>query len=78
MPVQRCPRALVRESPEVLELLPYFFEYCASIEGGGGPVWPDNRGTYYQPVKLVQAFRLLMAERLRLRPKSPEADKDAK
>lgn len=48
--VLRCPHAIADFS-----LLPYFLEYRANLG-----TWPDGSGRYYQPVKLVEAFDVLM------------------
>ena len=49
--VQRCPRAVAKSCA----LLPYFLEYKRS----NYIAWPDGKGMYYQPIKLVQAFGIL-------------------
>ncbi len=46
--VRRCPRAVAKND----HLLPYFLEYKRS----NYIAWPDGKGRYYQPVKLIQAF----------------------
>jgi len=48
--VWACPRRLADTGAR---LLPYFFEYYNNQK------WPDGRGTFYQPLKLVQAFDLM-------------------
>ena len=49
--MQRCPRAVAKSCA----LLPYFLEYKRS----NYIAWPDGKGMYYQPIKLVQAFGIL-------------------
>jgi hypothetical protein len=40
-------------------LLPYFFDYYCGVKNSGIGAWPDGRGRYFQPLKLVQAFDIL-------------------
>jgi len=40
---------------KVLGLLPHYIAYRAS----NFLAWPDGRGRYYQPLKLIRAFDLL-------------------
>ena len=49
--VQRCPRAVANNC----RLLPYFIEY----KNSNYLAWPDGKGMYYQPFKLVRAFQLM-------------------
>ena len=49
--VQRCPRAHATE----YGLFPYYKAYHNSND----LVWPDGRGRYYQPLKLINAFDIL-------------------
>lgn len=49
--MRQCPRATARG----FGLLPYFLAY----ENSNMIVWPDGRGRYYQPTKLIAAFDLL-------------------
>jgi len=55
--VWRCPRAMSRSASY---LLPYFFDHYAGVRNGNPGIWPDGRGRYYQPIKLVRAFQLLL------------------
>jgi len=49
--VQACPRTVAKNC----SLLPYFLEYKRS----NYIAWPDGKGMYYQPYKLIQAFKVL-------------------
>lgn len=49
--VQRCPRAVAKNCG----LLPYFLEY----KNSNYIAWPDGKGMYYQPFKLITAYKLL-------------------
>jgi len=51
IPVHRCPRSVTGLS----NLLPYFIAY----KNSGNLAWPDGRGRYYQPIKLVITFDIL-------------------
>jgi len=42
-------------------LLPYFFQYYSGIQNGR-VIWPDGRGTLFQPVKLRKAFDIMIPE----------------
>jgi len=46
--VQRCPRT----AKEGYALLPYYYAY----KNSNGLQYPDGRGRWYQPKKLVEAF----------------------
>jgi len=59
--------------PSVSRLLPYFFDYYASLQATGVPAWPDGRSRLYQPIRLVAAFELLSKVKLDFDEK--EADK---
>lgn len=58
-PVKRCPRAMCKEHVELQLLVSYFYDYIGSLKNGGPPLYPTGQYRWYQPVKLVQAFRLL-------------------
>jgi hypothetical protein len=51
--VTQCPHAMIRRSIDAKVTIGYFADYYNSNQ------WPDKRGRFYQPVKLVQAFLLL-------------------
>ena len=50
--VGSCPRAML--GGDVPRLLPFFSAYRNS----NSLAWPDGRGRYYQPCKLIEAFDL--------------------
>lgn len=51
IPVGQCPRSVATG----FQLMPYYIAYRNSH----GLAWPDGRGRFYQPVKLVSAFDIL-------------------
>ena len=67
-PVYRCPRALA--TPCAKALLPFFFEYYGAAQNGA-VAWPDSRGRYFQPVRLVMAFDIMAT----IKSKNEKADK---
>lgn len=50
----QCPNSMIDD--EFSRLIPYFYVWLNSEF----TVYPDGRGRYYQPVKLLQAFELLL------------------
>lgn len=69
--VYRCPRVSLLDT-SVSRIVPYFYHWLAS----DFMVFPDGRGRYYQPKKLLNAFDILLE--IRNREIEIEKEKDGK
>jgi hypothetical protein len=60
--LHRCPRAVLADH-EIARVAPYFFAYVNS----DFHEYPDGRGRYFQPSKMLEAFEIFLAVRNRER-----------
>jgi hypothetical protein len=49
----RCPRAII--TPDIIRLVSYFVDYINLLPQ---KTYPNGKTRYYQPVKLLKAFKL--------------------
>ncbi len=67
--VNRCPRAIITESKY---LIPFFIDYYGGLEHGL-TIYPDGKGRFYQPIKLLQAFNLMTSEYTAIKKRESES-----
>jgi hypothetical protein len=65
--VHRCPRAILLQR-EVSRVAPYFTLWQQS----GMHEYPDGRGRYFQPLKMLEAFHILLLVKTINAPKAKQ------